>query len=93
MTELDSDRRAAIEAHLANARGPFTADELADGFDTVKNAEHWKGAIDAIIDEDQKDLIGRAIPWFTGTPAEFFQTDQAGKLRVVAAGYWNGPCN
>ncbi|MBS7671297.1 hypothetical protein [Croceicoccus gelatinilyticus] len=93
MNDRASDHRKDIEEHLARARGPFTIEEIEAGFDAVKNAEHWKGPIDAIIDEDQKDLIGRAIPWFTGTPAEFFQTDQAGKLRVVAAGYWNGPCN
>lgn len=68
--------------------------QLSAAFDLVKDADHWKNPIDAVVDEDMMDVLAESIPYYTGTPATFFEIDdQPGKLRVTAPGYFAGPCN
>lgn len=83
-----------IDAFLEEGRGGFTIEQLQDAFDTVKDREHWKNPIDAVIDAGQREVLSRAIPWYTGTEAEFHAIEgDPCKLRVTAPGYFAGPCN
>ena len=88
------DSSQEIDAFLEEGRGGYTMDQLERAFDSVKDQEHWKNPIDAIVDADQRNVISRAIPWYTGTEAEFTAVEgDTSKLRVTAPGYFAGPCN
>lgn len=95
--DLESDapglNKDELEAFLEEGRGGFTGEEISDAFDLVKDAEHWKNPIDAIIPAGKQAVVERAIPWYTGTEAAFEECDRAGYLRVTAPGYFAGPCN
>ena len=83
-----------IDAFLEEGKGGFTIEQLEQAFDSVKDKEHWKNPIDAVVEADQRDVLSRAIPWYTGTEAEFHEINGDGsKLRVTAPGYFAGPCN
>lgn len=79
------------EAYLNASRGGFTDAEIKAGFDLVKPANHWKDPIDAIIDQDQQEIVAVAIAWFTACEAAFTKADNSTKVRVTAPGYFNGP--
>ena len=61
---------------------------MEEAFDLVKNKEHWKGRIDAVIPADKRDVVESAIRHFTGGGARFIAVQEEGKLRVTAPGYW-----
>lgn len=82
-----------IDSYLRESMGGYSAEELRAAFKQVQDAEHWKNPIDAIISREMIPILERAIPFITGTDATFIDTDDAMKARVVAAGYWAGPCN
>ena len=82
-----------VKTYLKDAAGGYSCDQLAAAFDTVKNAEHWKNPIDTTAPANQRDILERAIPWFTGTDASFTPTDDPVIIRVTAPGYFAGPCN
>jgi len=96
--DINDDRpgmtKGEIDRYLEESKGGFNTDELGAAFDLVKDPENWKNSIDAVIDAEKRDVVDRAIPFYTGTEA-FFEdvTGQPGKLRVTAAGYYAGPCN
>ena len=74
--------------------GGYTHDQLSEAFDVVKDHEHWKNPIDAVVSADKRDVLTHAIPYFTGTAADFDDEGlDPGKLRVFADGYFAGPCN
>jgi hypothetical protein len=78
-----------IDGWLEKARGGFTVDQLKECWDLVRNKEHWKNDIDAIIPAEKQELVYYAIPWFAGAgDIEFFDAGE-GKLRVVASGYFS----
>lgn len=91
--EQAAEQRRRIDRYLKDAAGGYSQEQLADAFDIVKNAEHWKNPIDAVVPRDMTDVLGRAIPWFTGTEASFSDTAKPDEVRVTAMGYWAGPCN
>jgi hypothetical protein len=76
---------------LEEGRGGFTDDQIKAAFDLVADPDHWKNPIDAIIDRGQQEVVAVAISWYTATPAEFEETDDPDKVRVIAEGYFNGP--
>lgn len=83
-----------VDAFLEEGKGGYTMDQLEKAFDSVKDQDHWKNPIDAIIPADQKDVLSRSIPWYTGTEAQFEEVEGRPEvLRVTAAGYFAGPCN
>ena len=95
---LNADGTATVDpaaanaaAYLNDARGGFSDDEIKAAFDLVKNADHWKNPIDAVIDRSSQDVVAVAIAWYTATPAEFEDTDEPDKVRVTAVGYFDGP--
>ena len=69
----------------------YTTEQLTAAFDKVKNPNHWKDPIDAVIDESERDLVSEAIPYFTATPAFFSEGVVKGTLNVTAEGYRAGP--
>lgn len=86
--------RAEIDAYLAASLGGFTHEQIREAFGMVQDEDHWKNPIDAIVDRDQVDLLARAIPYMTGTPASFDDAGcEPGTTRVTAPGYFAGPCN
>ncbi len=66
--------------------------ELELAFDKIKPEPHWKGPIDAVIDETDFNLCNQACAHFTGTQLWIEERRGNGKLRVRAIGYWAGPC-
>lgn len=83
-----------IDSFLEQGRGGFTQGQIDEAFDLVKNEEHWKNPIDTVIPAEKREIVEKAIPWFTGTDAEFTEIDgQPQNLRVTAPGYYAGPCN
>lgn len=78
-----------IDAWLEAGKGGYTTDQLKTAFDLVKNKEHWKYDIDAVIEADQVDVVSRAIPWYSGGGLMDFETLPNGKVRVRATGYWS----
>lgn len=73
--------------------------KLRVAFEKVQNKEHWKNPIDAVIHKSEMDITANAIHFFTGTQA-FFNTNrltlaecESGMVRVIADGYYLGPCN
>lgn len=77
---------------LEEGKGGYSLEQLTEAFDKVKDENHWKNPIDAIVPSDQKDILEKAIPWFTGTEAVFEKCKKDGHLRVTAPGYFAGPC-
>ncbi len=77
--------------------GLFSETQLSDAFDLVKNREHWKGEISAIIFPVEVELVQAAISFYTATEMKIVGSrheDGSPKMLIVsAAGYWNGPAN
>lgn len=66
----------------------YTDEDLGAAFDSVKNSKNWKNPINRLISNDaDRELIARAIIYFTGSRPEFIE--QNGKTRVIASGYYN----
>ena len=80
-------QKAAIRAHLECASGGYTQQELDAGFELVRPEDHWKAPIDAVIPAEARDLVERAVPWYSGGHATF-RAMPDGRLRVTAPGYW-----
>lgn len=84
---------AEMEAFVKRLQGGYTQEELQAAFDKVKNPEHWKARINALLEPgEDMDVIDYAIRYFTGTEC-WWNTRKDGKIRVRAPGYWAGPCN
>lgn len=85
--QVKVSRTAALEG-VQRAKGAY--------FDLVKDAENWKGPIDAIVEvpagmqaQDLAEAIQDAVMFFTGSVAQFRPTgDDANVLHVVARGYY-----
>lgn len=84
---------AELNAFLEEGKSGFTIEQLSEAFDAVKNEEHWKNPVDAIVPAEMRGVLERAIPWYTGTEANFEETDEPGQIHVTAPGYYAGPCN
>ena len=83
-----------IDAFLADGMGGYTKEQLEAAFDAVKDQAHWKNPIDAVVEPTMRDVLEHAIPFFTGTPADFDEVEgRPHVIRVMAAGYFAGPCN
>ncbi len=92
--EMDSLARQWL-AHSA-IHGGYTKAELTASFNKVKNKDHWKNPIDAVIPFDDHAITEKAIEFFTATKASFFRVggiDGKVRMRVTAPGYYAGPAN
>ena len=68
----------------------FTMLELHEAFELVQNRENWKAPIDATVTaatKRERDVIGRAVTFFTGSVAQF-ELVGFNRFRVRAAGYY-----
>lgn len=65
--------------------------ELQRAFALVEDKDDWRGPIDATIRCDQVGIVREAIIHFTATKPSFHSTEIPGQVRVVSAGYRNGP--
>lgn len=77
-------------SNLSVAHSEPTHDELERAFGRVRPAANWKNPIDTTIRNPGptgRELISRAIAYYTGSTAEFRPAGR-GKVRVVAAGYY-----
>jgi len=96
--EIEEMHRELDREFVAKVDGvPITKGELGEVFDLVQTSDDWKAPIDCKImlgTENQKDLVRKAVEFFTGTRANFELIEPMLKLyRVTAVGYRNGPCN
>lgn len=65
----------------------YTRNQMKPAFDMVKNAEHWKNPIDAIVPKDtDTSLICAAIGFFAGSVAEVEEVSEG--YRITANGYF-----
>lgn len=70
--------------------------ELSAAFDRVRNADHWKNRIDAVISIPGRGeefsaavaLISEAVTFYTGSVARFTPCGRPTMYRVTAAGYF-----
>lgn len=69
----------------------YSHKELSAAFDLVKNPIHWKDPINALIPANKREVVCKAIKYFTATKAKFFPTKNPDLLRVKSIGYRNGP--
>lgn len=76
-----------VREWISAAMGAFTHEELTAAFDKVAPKDNWKGPIDAVIGLDDFEVVERAVPFFTGSAAEFEHLPDD-KVRVRAAGYY-----
>ena len=76
-----------IRERLAAAMGGFTEAELGAAFSLVANKENWKMPIRAMVIKEKAEVVGYAVPWFTGGPATITPTHY-GTVLVTAAGYY-----
>lgn len=96
--DLESDEpgatQAELDAYIDDSLGGFTIEQLHEAFGAVQDKEHWKNPIDAVVARDRVEVLTRAIPFMTGTFADFDDVGCApGMIRVTAPGYFAGPCN
>jgi len=78
---------------------PERVAELDAAFKRVQNREHWKGAIDCVVEiltNGDLATILEAIEFYTATTGTVTPIGEIGKtttFRVTAPGYWAGPAN
>lgn len=68
----------------------FSEADLKGALNKVIPPGDWKGPIDAMIDEKDRDVVTEAIIYYTATSPSFY-VQSSGLLRVMADGYRNGP--
>ncbi|MAM38799.1 MAG: hypothetical protein CL949_09945 [Erythrobacter sp.] len=88
-----TDNQSAVEKYLEKARGGYSHIEVSAAFNLVKDQADWKNPIDQIVPITERDILSYAIPYFTGTSAEFEDVEDPLKIRCKAPGYYAGPCN
>lgn len=76
----------------------FSVNEMSAAFDAVKNPNHWKDIIIAIIDEKDREVTAAAIVFYTATEMKIrsrHEIESTGEVKLVieADGYWKGPAN
>jgi hypothetical protein len=70
----------------------FRREELAAAFHRVRDAHDWKAPIAAEIPEAERQVVKKAVEWFTDTSPIFQALPSAsGRLMVRARGYRLGP--
>jgi hypothetical protein len=82
-----------LDRWLDDAMGGYTRDQLWEAFGRVKNKTDWKDVIDCIVeiaDDEDRDLIHKAVTFFTATVPAFKHLGGR-KYRVTADGYHMGP--
>lgn len=92
MTDVVNKLVAEASAQVvSNVNGrPVTRGQLAAVFDRVKDAEHWKNPIDALVvlEKDEVPLMEEAIVFFTGSVPSIVEVGIGGAYHVTAAGYF-----
>lgn len=87
--------KAAYDAVGGGVEGMLIEKAILKGaFDLVKTSYDWREPIDTSVDETcefDRDVLARAIEFFTGTTAKFVPRT-AGGWWVKADGYRAGPC-
>ena len=66
----------------------FTREQLLEAFELVENKTNWKLPIDKTIDSKDVEVVGKAIPYFTGSIAHFTPIMGTNQVRVQASGYY-----
>jgi hypothetical protein len=67
----------------------YSREELKAAFELVENKTNWKLPIDRTIDSKDVEVVGKAIPYFTGSIAHFTPIMGTDKVRVQASGYYS----
>ena len=78
-----------VDKWLEERKGGYTLEELEAAFDAVKNKDHWKEDIDAVVPAEMEHVLTFAIPWFTGGADFSIRPEGEGRIRVTAPGYWS----
>lgn len=82
-------QRLAIDSAIADSNFGYTNWQLHNAFKMVQNPEGWKMPIDAIIDDEDMDVVAAAIDYYAGGGAEFYEADIMDQANVIAPGYYN----
>lgn len=77
----------SAEGDSRSATG-YPLEQLASAFDRVMNPRDWQAPIRAVIPAVERDVVEKAVYWFTETVPAFEAADVASnRLLVTAPGY------
>ena len=82
---------ASMAYDLKRSTG-YRFEELAAAFDRVRDPRDWKAPIRSVIPAEERDVVEKAVRWFTGTtPAFEAAPGETDRLVVTAPGWREGP--
>jgi hypothetical protein len=81
--------QSKVDKWLDDGKGGYTLEQLREAWGRVKNSEHWKNDIDAVVPASLQPVLIYAIPWFAGGGTVEFRDAGDGNIRVIASGYWS----
>jgi hypothetical protein len=69
-------------------RTGFRLDQLASAFDRVMNPRDWKAPIRSVIPAEERQVVEKAVLWFTRARPDFIELPgKPARLVVTAPGY------
>ena len=82
--------KASVAYDLKRSTG-YRFEELAAAFDRVRDPRDWKAPIRSVIPAEERDVVEKAVRWFTGTtPAFEAAPGETDRLVVTAPGWREG---
>jgi hypothetical protein len=78
-------------AYDAKRSTGYRFEQLAQAFDRVRNARDWKAPIQSVIPAGDRDVVEKAVLWFTDqNPAFEPAPGEPDRLLITAPGYRGG---
>jgi len=72
----------------AMASEHYTVRQLQDAFNMVADTDNWKAEVSAVVHPHFRAILEEAIPFMTGSVANFQAIEDGDKLWVQAIGYY-----
>ena len=78
-------------AYDAKRSTGYRFEQLAAAFDRVRNPRDWKAPIRSVIPAGDRDVVEKAVLWFTAAaPAFHAAPGETDRLVITAPGYRGG---
>ena len=69
----------------------YRLEQLAAAFDRVMHPRDWQAPIRSVIQAEERELVEKAVLWFTDTTPEFKTVPgESDRLMITAPGYRAG---
>ena len=69
----------------------YRLEQLAAAFDRVMHPRDWQAPIRSVIPAEERELVAKAVLWFTDTAPEFRAVPgESDRLMITAPGYRAG---